>query len=104
MSDSQGKSRSLWLATTGESDFGRLEAHVRTDVVVIGAGIAGLTAAALLKRAGTNVVVVDSDRVGAGVTGHTTAKVTSLHGLAYHRLMRSHGQNAAQTYAKANEA
>ncbi|WP_346762978.1 FAD-dependent oxidoreductase [Arthrobacter sp. Soil736] len=74
------------------------------DVAVIGGGIAGLTAALALKRAGQTVAVVEAARVGTGVTGHTTGKVTSLHRLAYTELAGSHGDDAARTYGRANQA
>jgi monoamine oxidase len=36
------------------------------DVVVIGAGLSGLTAAALLRKAGANVQIVEADRLIGG--------------------------------------
>jgi glycine/D-amino acid oxidase-like deaminating enzyme/nitrite reductase/ring-hydroxylating ferredoxin subunit len=104
MSSPRDRSQSLWIATAAESSFGSLEGEVRADVAVVGAGVAGLTVAALLKQEGVSVCVLESDRVGMGVTGHTTAKVTSLHGLAYQGLVRTHGEHAARLYAQANEA
>ncbi len=50
------------------------------------------------------VAVVEADRVGAGVTGHTTAKLSSLHGLTYARLSRSFGEDGARAYGEANQA
>jgi FAD dependent oxidoreductase len=74
---------SLWLATTPETDFPALQGKVAVDVAIIGGGIAGLTAAVLLKESGTTVAVIEAGHVIQGVTGYTTAKVTSLHGLIY---------------------
>jgi glycine/D-amino acid oxidase-like deaminating enzyme/nitrite reductase/ring-hydroxylating ferredoxin subunit len=48
--------------------------------------------------------VIDARRIAAGVTGYTTAKVTSLHGSIYQRLKQSFGQDGARTYAEANQA
>ncbi len=50
------------------------------------------------------VAVVEADRVGAGVTGHTTAKLSSLHGLTYARLSSSFGDDGARVYGEANQA
>lgn len=71
---------------------------------VVGAGVAGLTAALALKRAGQTVAVIEAARVGTGVTGHTTGKVTSLHRLAYTELVRRHGTETARAYGQANQA
>jgi glycine/D-amino acid oxidase-like deaminating enzyme/nitrite reductase/ring-hydroxylating ferredoxin subunit len=75
-----------------------------TDVVIVGAGISGLTTAALLQRAGHDVVVIDMHRVATGTTGHTTGKVTSQHGLCYASLAAEHGEQTARLYGEANEA
>ena len=95
---------SLWLATAGATDFPELRGTVEVDVAVIGGGVAGLTAALALKRSGRSVAVLDAGRIGTGVTGHTTGKVTSLHRLAYTDLEQSHGASAARIYGLANQA
>jgi glycine/D-amino acid oxidase-like deaminating enzyme/nitrite reductase/ring-hydroxylating ferredoxin subunit len=71
---------------------------------VVGAGIAGLTAALLLKRAGIDVTVLEADLVGGGVTGHTTGKLTAGQGLAYSRIEEEHGTASARTYADSQVA
>lgn len=76
-----GKPTSLWLDTTAESDFPPLQNGLTVDVAIIGGGIAGLTAATLLKASGKTVAVLESRRIVQGVTGYTTAKITSLHTL-----------------------
>jgi glycine/D-amino acid oxidase-like deaminating enzyme/nitrite reductase/ring-hydroxylating ferredoxin subunit len=100
----EGKPESIWLASAGETDYPALDRDIEADVAVIGGGVAGLTAALALKRAGHSVAVIEAARVGTGVTGHTTGKVTSLHRLAYGELVRSHGTDAARIYGQANQA
>ena len=99
-----GKAVSLWVDTAPETSYPALDGDVEADVAVIGGGIAGLTAALLLKRAGARVVVLEAGRVGTGVTGHTTGKLSSLQGLIYSQLSRGFGKRGAQTYGAANEA
>ena len=70
---------------------------------MIGGGIVGVTAALLLHEAGARVVLLEANRIGHGVTGHTTAKVSSQHGLIYSQLRSSHGADAARAYGAANE-
>jgi glycine/D-amino acid oxidase-like deaminating enzyme/nitrite reductase/ring-hydroxylating ferredoxin subunit len=100
----EGEPVSLWVASAGTTDYPVLRKDLEVDVAVIGAGIAGLTAALAIKRAGRTVAVIEAARVGTGVTGHTTGKVTSLHRLAYTELARGHGTGTARTYGQANQA
>lgn len=95
---------SFWIESTPATDYESLSADVDVDVCVVGAGITGLTAAALLKRAGKTVAVVESRRIVRGATGYTTAKVTSGHGLIYAHLASAFGEQAARIYAESNEA
>ena len=72
-------------------------------MAVIGGGIVGITTALLLTEAGVRVVVLEADRLVHGMTGHTTAKVTSQHGLIYDCLRSRFGLDGARTYGDANE-
>jgi glycine/D-amino acid oxidase-like deaminating enzyme/nitrite reductase/ring-hydroxylating ferredoxin subunit len=94
--------RSLWLATAAPTDYGSLDGEVTADVAVLGGGIAGLTTALMLKREGARVVVLEGRRIGSGVTGCTTAKVTALQQTVYRQLRRRHGSDGAATYAEAS--
>jgi glycine/D-amino acid oxidase-like deaminating enzyme/nitrite reductase/ring-hydroxylating ferredoxin subunit len=95
---------SLWVGTTEATSFHELHSDIEADVAVIGAGIAGLTTAALLMAQGRRVVVVEAGRVAAGVTGYTTAKLTVLHGLIFDDLVQAFGEEGARAYADANLA
>ena len=95
--------RSLWLDTVDRQKCPPLDADVHADVCVIGAGITGLSAALELQREGRSVVLIEGRFVGAGATGYTTAKLSSLHGLVYDRLERMLGGDAARTYGAANQ-
>ena len=100
----QGQAISLWLATAAGTGYPSLSTDLDVDVAVIGGGVAGLTAALALKRAGQSVAVIEAARVGTGVTGHTTGKVTSLHRLVYTELAGRHGPDTARRYGQANQA
>jgi glycine/D-amino acid oxidase-like deaminating enzyme/nitrite reductase/ring-hydroxylating ferredoxin subunit len=96
--------QSLWLQTAPPTDYPALTGAVDVDVAVLGGGVAGLTAALLLKQDGARVAVVEAGRVGAGVTGCTTAKVSALQSTMYSTIRSRHGESAAAGYAQASVA
>jgi glycine/D-amino acid oxidase-like deaminating enzyme/nitrite reductase/ring-hydroxylating ferredoxin subunit len=98
------RAESIWLDTAPERPaFPRLEGKVEADVAVLGGGIVGVTTALMLREQGLDVVLIEADRLGRGVTGHTTAKVSSQHGLIYSRIRSRYGAEGARTYGLANE-
>ena len=98
------RNRSLWVATTEAGDFPTLTGDDRADVIVVGAGITGLTTARLLVEEGRSVIVVDAGPVCAGASGYTTAKITSLHGITYTEIAERFDEHRARLYGEANEA
>jgi glycine/D-amino acid oxidase-like deaminating enzyme len=96
---------SVWIETgPAQPSFPPLGVDVHADVVVIGGGIVGITTALLAQEAGADVVLLEANRLVHGVTGHTTAKVTSQHGMIYDSLRSSFGAHAARMYGQVNEA
>ena len=93
---------SLWRdrLPAGPPAAGVVEGH--WDVVVIGAGITGLTTGLLLARAGRSVAVIEARQVGAGTTGGSTAKVSVLQGTQLSRIARRQSDAAVEQYVRAN--
>lgn len=95
---------SYWQDSYLESVYPELLEELSADVVIIGAGITGLTSAYLLKKSGYKVAVLEKHTVGGGTTGRTTGKVTSQHSLVYLDLYKRLGRQVARAYADANQA
>lgn len=95
---------SYWLESTENfMKFNTLDRDENADVCIIGAGIFGLTTAYYLSKAGLKVIILDKDNIGTKTSGHTTAKITSQHGLFYKYLNNSFGYELAKKYLDANE-
>lgn len=95
---------SIWRRTVQIREREALQAGIKTDVAVIGAGMAGILTAYYLQKEGKRVVVLEADRIAGGQTENTTAKITSQHGLIYRKLLKAYGKETLCLYAKANEA
>ena len=95
---------SLWIETTkNQINLKPLEKDEETDVCVIGAGLFGLTTAYYLAKQGKKVVVLEKGEIGEKVSGNTTGKITSQHGLFYNHLKKDFGKAYAKKYLEANE-
>jgi glycine/D-amino acid oxidase-like deaminating enzyme len=77
MNVSAEKSNSLWMSTRVLDDTPALDRQETADIVIIGSGIAGMSVAYELCKAGRNVVVLDRGPIGKGMTSRTTAHLTA---------------------------
>jgi glycine/D-amino acid oxidase-like deaminating enzyme/nitrite reductase/ring-hydroxylating ferredoxin subunit len=95
---------SWWLDGRRPLDAGTpTEVASGWDTVVVGGGLAGLLTAIRLADRGARVAVIEARAVADRTTGHSTAKVTALHGAIYHTLVAGKGLDVASEYARANQ-
>ena len=99
-----GHTNSVWMATVTVPKFSKLLSNVQADVCIIGAGIAGLTTAYLLGRAGESVVVLDDGPIVSGETERTTAHLATALDDRYMELERLHGEKGARLAAESHSA
>lgn len=100
-----GKERgeSLWFQPELKEKKQPLIGEIHTEIAIIGGGLAGLLSAYLLSQEGRNVIVLEKGEVGCGITKNTTAKITSSHGLIYHKLIQYKGEERGREYGTANQ-
>lgn len=91
----------LWSDTVRGQHHPRLAGELRADVAVVGAGIAGLTTAYLLQRAGVRVAVIEAGEVGWGESCHTSAHLTAVQDTRWYEIARTFGREAARRTATA---
>lgn len=96
--------QSLWSDTAQLPSFPSLSGPVKTDVLIIGGGIAGILCAHALANVGVNYILVEAGEICSGITKNTTAKITAQHGLIYRKMVEKLGLERAQMYLQANDA
>lgn len=96
--------RSLWSDNVNFPTFEPLTQDIKTDVLIIGGGITGILCAYMLKQAHVDYALVEAKQICSGVTANTTAKITSQHGMIYHKMLQRFGEERTRLYLDANEA
>ena len=105
MQSDSGQTTSIWMATSTEiASDGELKSNARANVCVVGAGIAGMTTAYLLARAGKKVIVLDDGPIGGTMTARTTAHLVTALDDRFYELERLHGERGARLAAQSHAA
>lgn len=94
---------SVWTKSVELPHFPKLEEDKSTTVLIIGGGITGILCAYLMQQNGDDYILVEGRRICSGATKNTTAKITSQHGLIYHKIIKSAGYEMAERYFDTNQ-
>lgn len=94
---------SLWAQTETIEARPSLDGDKNSDVLIVGAGMAGILCAHFLKQAGVDCLVAEAERIGMGITKNTTAKITCQHGLVISNLIRKASLEKAWQYLYNNQ-
>src|SRR5205809_1712281 len=86
----------VWIDDTPIRKFPELQKNISVDVLVVGAGVTGITVAYLLRKAGSTVALIERERVASIDTGHTTAHLTYVTDVQLQALVRNFGEDHAQ--------
>ncbi|MCE3225026.1 MAG: dependent oxidoreductase [Nitrospira sp.] len=103
MTHGSGQTVSLWMSADMPATPS-LTTGAHADVCIVGAGIAGLTTAYCLMKAGKSVIVLDDGRPGGGMTGRTTAHLSNAIDDRYIEIERLHGKEGAKLAAQSHTA
>ncbi|PAD38005.1 FAD-dependent oxidoreductase [Terribacillus sp. 7520-G] len=96
------KPSSYWRNSVDMPSYPELDQDLDTDILVIGAGIAGITTAYELIKRGRRVVLIEGRELISGTTGYTTSKLTAQHDIIYQGLIERYGEEIAKKYFQAN--
>ena len=104
MKPTSGTTLSVWAATVDEPSTSPLGEDRKTNVCIVGAGIAGLTTAYLLAKEGQSVIVLDDGPIGGGMTSRTTAHLTHALDDRFYELERLFGEEGSRLAAESHSA
>lgn len=99
----ENKHKSVWADSVERFKFEKLQGNHKTDVLIIGGGIAGILTAYFLEQHNIDYILVEKGKICDATTQNTTAKITLSHGLIYSKILKSHGVEVAQGYYNANK-
>ncbi|MBL7697927.1 MAG: FAD-dependent oxidoreductase [Chitinophagaceae bacterium] len=95
---------SFWIDSVRPPEFPALKKDINTDVLIIGGGLAGLTTAYCLLKAGKKVVLVEDGLIGSGETGRTTAHLTAALDDRYTDIEKVFGEEGSRIAAESHTA
>ena len=97
--------KSIWIDKIEKNrpSFEALDGDKKTDVLIVGGGIAGVLCAYMLRRAGVDCLLVEKGRICEQITQNTTAKITLQHGLIYDKMIKRYGLEKSRLYLEAQK-
>lgn len=95
---------SYWIDSADLPAHPKLNRDLDVDVIVVGGGITGITAAYLAKKSGRTVALLERGRCASVDTGHTTAHLTAVTDLRLHQIARRFNRDVARAVWDAGSA
>ena len=89
---------SIWQKYSENNINNNMFQTIKTDILIIGGGIASLVTAYMLSENNKNITLIDKNNIGNGITNKTTAKITFLQGIIYQTLQKNFNIDASKKY------
>ncbi|MBQ6687166.1 MAG: FAD-dependent oxidoreductase [Bacilli bacterium] len=94
------KNKSIWLDIKQKNICRSLDKDIEVDVLIIGGGITGISAAYQLQNKNLKVCLVEQNEIASGVTSKTTGKISYIQENIYSKISKYHGIEKAKLYLK----
>lgn len=95
------KNISIWKDKTKvEKSKNKLENDLKTDILIIGCGISGISTGLELLNQDKKFIMVEKSQVGMGITSNSTGKLTFAQSLIYDKVIKNYGFKYALKYYK----
>jgi glycine/D-amino acid oxidase-like deaminating enzyme/nitrite reductase/ring-hydroxylating ferredoxin subunit len=104
MKNNEVKREQVWDSSSKYKAFPKLNQNLKVDVVIIGAGITGLTCAKLLSQSGQQVLVLEQNKVGGGTTGYSTGNLYATFGQYLHQMESTQNSEIMQNVVNSRKA
>ncbi len=95
--------KAVWNLGLERPRFETLKGDAKTDVLIIGGGMAGILCANQLRSAGVDCILVEAGMICSGITENTTAKITYHHGAIFDKMIERFGKEKTKLYLNANK-
>ena len=92
----------LWQDTCKPIHFPKISQDMKTDVLIVGGGMAGILCAYYLSKTNTDYILCEAKEIGSGTTARTTAVLSAQHDILYGKILRQYGEEYARLYLEAN--
>lgn len=99
---SSGSTTSYWIDSMEPIKYSPLKKNIKTDVIIVGGGISGISIAYNLALQGKKTVLIEDGYIGSGETGRTTAHLVTALDDRYYMLEQIHGENGAKLAAESH--
>ena len=89
---------SIWLKDKKNNKVKELNKNIKTDILIIGGGITGLSTLYNLRNSNLDITLVDSNLIGCGTTSKSKAKINYLQEHIYYDIALKYDLDKAKLY------